>query len=155
MIIRATQKNRISGAVTSVSAGIERREVAACCVGPAERGERHKPGREPGVEHVLVLAHRAAAVGAARRGRRGSRWCCRSRTSSQYHTGMRWPHQSWREMLQSRMSFEPVDVVVAPALGHERGACRRATPASAGAASGSIRTNHWSESRGSTTVSQR
>jgi hypothetical protein len=29
------------------------------------------------------------------------------------------------------------------------------TAASAGAASGAVRTNHWSESRGSTTVSQR
>ena len=25
------------------------------------------------------------------------------RSASQYQTGMRWPHQSWREMHQSRM----------------------------------------------------
>jgi hypothetical protein len=25
------------------------------------------------------------------------------RSLSQYHTGIRWPHQSWREMHQSRM----------------------------------------------------
>ena len=49
----------------------------------------------------VVLAERAAAaraLGEVRRATRGS-----LPSASQYQTGMRWPHQSWREMHQSRM----------------------------------------------------
>ncbi len=45
-------------------AGIEPVQIR-CVVRPAQPGEGNQPGREPGVEHVVVLAHRAAAVGAA------------------------------------------------------------------------------------------
>jgi hypothetical protein len=45
---------------------IERAQVLAVLVRPAERGERPEPGGEPGVEHVLVLPHRAAAAALAR-----------------------------------------------------------------------------------------
>src|SRR5207253_1846399 len=38
-------------------------------VRPAERRERPEPRREPGIEHVRILFHRAAALGA--RGRVG------------------------------------------------------------------------------------
>ncbi len=62
MIMRATQKNMISGADTSVWPGIEPGEVRSA-VGPAEARERHQPGGEPGVEHVVVLPHGAAAAG--------------------------------------------------------------------------------------------
>src|ERR1044072_2025356 len=37
-------------------------EIARLLVRPAERGHRPEPGREPGVENILVLAHRTAAV---------------------------------------------------------------------------------------------
>ena len=33
---------------------------------PAHRGERPQPGREPGVQHILVLPHGRAALGADR-----------------------------------------------------------------------------------------
>ena len=73
---------------------------------------------------------------------------------SQYHTGMRCPHHNWREMFQSRMFSS--QWMYTPS--HRSGAMRMRpsrTAASAGSASGFIFTNHWSDSRGSTTVSQR
>ncbi len=39
--------------------------------------------------------------------------------SSQYHAGIRWPHQSWRLMHQSWMFAEPREVRVRPLLGHD------------------------------------
>src|SRR5690349_9882715 len=41
---------------------VECAEVHRLLVWPAERGERPEPAREPGVEHVLVLPHSAAAL---------------------------------------------------------------------------------------------
>ena len=74
--------------------------------------------------------------------------------ASQYQTGMRWPHQSWREMFQSRIPVSHCSNSTP-----RRSGLKRTSPfryaSSAGAASGSIVTNHWSLSRGSTTVSQR
>ena len=43
-------------------AGVERREVRRA-LRPAQARERHQPRGEPGVEHVLVLPHGAAAAG--------------------------------------------------------------------------------------------
>ncbi len=74
--------------------------------------------------------------------------------SSQYQTGIRCPHQSCREIHQSRM-FSIQLAYSSP----RRSGMKRSRPsryaASAGSASGFIWTNHWSDSRGSITVSQR
>src|ERR1700741_2651159 len=74
--------------------------------------------------------------------------------SPQYHAGMRCPHQSCREMHQSRMLRI-----------HSKYSVRRlsgtisisplSTAAMAGSASGFIFTNHCVEARGSMTVPQR
>ena len=71
-----------------------------CLLGPSEDGERPQRRAEPGVEHVLLLPelpphapHRSGGVSAT----------YVSSQASQYHTGMRWPHHSWREMHQGRM----------------------------------------------------
>ena len=71
-------------------------------VGPAERREGPDRRAEPGVEHVLLLAQLAAA-GAAALGRLPRRRSVSSQ-ASQYQTGIRCPHQSWREMHQGRIS---------------------------------------------------
>ena len=64
---------------------------------------------------------------------------CGGSHSSQYHTGMRCPHQSCREMFQSRMFVEPVHVHRLPPLGQDadravadtpRAPARRAAPSS-------------------------
>ncbi len=70
-------------------------------VGPAERRERPDRRAEPGVEDVLLLAQLAAA-GATALGRLLGDQV--SPQASQYQTGIRWPHQSWREMHQGRIS---------------------------------------------------
>ena len=54
MIMRATQKNRMSKPVISSEVGIERAQVGGI-VGPAERRERPETGAEPGVENVGIL----------------------------------------------------------------------------------------------------
>ncbi len=75
-------------------------------------------------------------------------------SASQYHAGIRCPHHSWREMFQSRISVSQCSYT----LPHRSGT-NVSLPSryawSAGSASGRIFTNHWSESRGSTTVWQR
>src|SRR5450830_915819 len=74
--------------------------------------------------------------------------------SSQYHTGIRWPHHSWREMHQSRMfsiqlKYTLVNrsgtILVRPSL----------TASIAGSANGLILTYHCSITSGSATVRQR
>ena len=82
---------------------VERRELGRA-LRPAERRERPQRGREPRVEHVLVLAQRdigAQAVLGAHFGlvARDVDVARRRRTMP----GMRWPHQSCREMHQSWM----------------------------------------------------
>ena len=67
---------------------------------PAKGREGPEGGAEPGVQSILVLADlRAAAV-------RGQTVTSSPETvifpqSPQYHAGILWPHQSWREMHQS------------------------------------------------------
>ena len=72
----------------------------------------------------------------------------------QYQTGTRWPHQICREMFQSRMLVIQCSYTPTHFSGRRRTRPVR-TAASAGSANGAMRTNHWSLSRGSTTVSQR
>src|SRR6185437_12152700 len=74
--------------------------------------------------------------------------------ASQYHTGMRWPHHNWREMFQSRMFSIQFTYTASHRSGSTRSRPAR-NASSAGLASGAMRTNHWSDKRGSTTVSQR
>ena len=72
----------------------------------------------------------------------------------QYQAGIWWPHQSWRLTHQSwmlRIQLKKVDV-------HVSGTNRVrpcSTAPTAFLASGSTFTNHWGDSRGSTTVAQR
>ena len=133
---------------------VEAREVRRL-VRPAEDRERHEPRREPGVEDVGVAASAAArrtspqADGSASPGF-GTVTC----PSGQYHAGISCPHQSWRETHQSRMFFIHSSYVFFQSSG-----TKRVSPASVAAtafsASGPIFTNHWSETSGSRTVSQR
>ena len=74
--------------------------------------------------------------------------------SSSYHAGMRWPHQSCRLMHQSWMLRIHWKYVFAQFSGTKR--MRPSSTASmAGAASGAMRTYHWSVSQGSSTAPQR
>ena len=104
MIMRATQKNRISGAVTSTSVGIERLQVRRC---PRSASRAWRSARATTRTRCRARPRPArtgaAALRAVARGPRAARSRAAARTSSQYHTGMRWPHQSCREMFQSRM----------------------------------------------------
>ncbi len=72
----------------------------------------------------------------------------------QYHTGIRWPHHSCREMHQSRMFFIQLEYVFSQRWGKNL-----ISPSSHAfrpfSASGRIFTNHWSERYGSMTVLQR
>ena len=74
--------------------------------------------------------------------------------ASQYHTGMRWPHQIWRLMVQSRMFSIQWKYVRSKRLGTNEMRPSR-TASMAGRASGSARTNHCSEMIGSTIVPER
>ncbi len=56
--MRATQKKRISGRGHQDVCRDRTASRSVGLVGPAETGEGHEPGGEPGVEHVLVLAQR-------------------------------------------------------------------------------------------------
>ena len=133
MIMRATQKNRISGAVTSIVGRIERvRDPVDFSFGPAERRERPEPRREPGVEHVLVLPHRRRRTcGHVATSSRLTMTLLGASHSSQYHTGMRWPHQSCREMFQSRMFSSQLTYTASQRSGRMRIAPSR-TASSAG-----------------------
>ena len=73
---------------------------------------------------------------------------------SQYHAGMRCPHQSCREMHQSRMFSIQLKYVFSYRCGTNFTSPLR-TASSAGSASVFIATNHCSEISGSTTVWQR
>ena len=87
---------------------VARRSIACGC--PAqpsvENGTQRR--REPGVENVFVAAQRACLSAAARVCGASPR-PLRARGdvdvafASSYHAGIRWPHQSWREMHQSWM----------------------------------------------------
>ncbi len=68
MIIRATQRKDVAPGDEHIRR-VEGRELGRLR-GPAERRKRPERAREPGIEDVLVLAHRSAA-GAAALGRRG------------------------------------------------------------------------------------
>ncbi len=72
----------------------------------------------------------------------------------QYHAGISWPHQSWRETHQSRMFFIHSSYVFFQSSGTKR-VSPRSVARTAFSASGPIFTNHWSETSGSRTVSQR
>ena len=86
MIIRATQRKMISRAVTSDIGRVEGAQRGGL-LGPAERRERPQRAREPGVEHVLVLAQRPAAGAAALGRRRARRRSPRRRRSSRPAAG--------------------------------------------------------------------
>ena len=72
----------------------------------------------------------------------------------QYQAGMRWPHQSCREMHQSRMLFIQWKKVFDQLSGTNL-VFPCSTASMAGLASGSIFTNHCVDNIGSTTASQR
>src|SRR5581483_1874832 len=72
----------------------------------------------------------------------------------QYQAGMRWPHQSWREMFQSRMFSSQSRYVLVKRSGTMRSWPYLSAPI-APVASGVILTNHCSEISGSMTVPQR
>jgi hypothetical protein len=65
---------------------------------------------------------------------------------------MRWPHQSWREIVQSWMFSIQLKYVDSHDCGMMWMAPLR-TASMAGPASGSMRTNHWREIIGSMMVS--
>ena len=73
---------------------------------PTHHRERPQPRREPRVEHVLVLPQRRRPRRSGRAPPRSPRPPSGRRTRARpgpYHTGIRWPHHSCREMHQSRM----------------------------------------------------
>ena len=74
--------------------------------------------------------------------------------SSQYHTGIWWPHHSWREMHQSWTFLHPVGVGLGEALGDKLGLPVVHHPQGL-LGQGSIFTNHWAEMMGSTSLWQR
>ena len=83
-------------------AGIERGEVGGAVGQPRlEKGTSQDENQVSSTSSSWRTAppHAGAGVDV----RRGSRSVRPQPSDSQYHTGMRWPHQSWREMHQSRM----------------------------------------------------
>ena len=62
---------------------------------------------------------------------------------------MRWPHQSWRLMHQSRISVSQSRYTFSQRSGRKCGSCW-ASASRQRAAKGSVFTNHWVESNGST-----
>ena len=74
--------------------------------------------------------------------------------SAQYHTGILWPHHSWRLMHQSRMFSIQLKYVRVKRSGTNLVSPLR-TASIAGSASGFILTNHCLDESGSTVVWQR
>ena len=90
IIMRATQKNRMSNPVTSTDVGVERVKILGF-VRPAHGAEGPQGGREPRVEHVGFLHQfRGAAIGAGRGIFLGNDELA---ALGQVHAGTRWPHQ--------------------------------------------------------------
>src|SRR5215471_139030 len=77
-----------------------------------------------------------------------------SRHSWQCQAGIRWPHQSWREIHQSRMLYIH-SLYVLTQLAGTNWIRPLSTTSIAFSASGFMRTNHCVEIRGSTMVLQR
>ena len=102
-----------------VSADQQRRRIivpqSRGIVGPAKRGKRPDPGAEPSIEHIWILFElRVAAWPQVSGGLAGKARPFTITTSElragvippqslQCQIGMRCPHQSWREIHQSRM----------------------------------------------------
>ncbi len=76
--------------------------ILLCIARPAEDGEGEQAGGEPGVEDVGLLGDVAGAPQEAQAAG-VSRATVMARQAAQCQAGMRWPHQSWREMHQSWM----------------------------------------------------
>src|SRR5258708_15776474 len=74
--------------------------------------------------------------------------------SAQCQAGIRWPHQSWREMHQSRMFSIQLKNVFSQLLGTKTMRPSR-TADMALAARGVVFTNHCVDTRGATTVPHR
>ena len=74
--------------------------------------------------------------------------------SWQYHAGIRWPHQSWREIFQSRMFSSQSMYVLLKRSGTMRN-CPYLSAPSAPVASGVIFTHHCIEINGSMRVLHR
>ena len=108
----------------------------------------HSP-EENQVSSTSSSCRQPSPVGAGSSGPTHTTW-----PSGPYQTGMRCPHHNWREMHQSCMLSTQSKYRLASSGGWIAVRPSR-TAAPACSASRCTRTNHCSDSRGSTTVSQR
>ena len=99
IIMRATQKNRMSKPVTSTEVGYQRRRSLVSSGQPmVEKGHRADENHVSSTSSSCLsapphLGHTAGASSAT----------TISPQDSQFQAGMRWPHHIWRLMHQSRM----------------------------------------------------
>src|SRR2546427_7629783 len=100
MIMRTTQKKMMSKPVTSADEGKKKRSSCVSCGQPSV--EWHHSADENQVSRTssscLSALAGLPAFFAASSALRATKTLP---ASSSYHAGMRWPHQSWREMHQS------------------------------------------------------
>src|SRR6202012_2738165 len=145
IIILATQKNRMSYAVMSTLVGEKSRRSAVSSGQPSvENGHSAEENQVSRTSGSCVQPAGAVSSGPTQR----------ASPSGPYQTGIRCPHQSWREMHQSCMSSTQPKYLAFISGGE---ICTRPsrTASPAAFASGATFTNHCSDSRGSTVVEQR
>src|SRR6202162_3418064 len=99
MIIRATQKKRMSYPVSRTDVGYQYLRPGVCSGQPSVEN-----GQSPDENHVSRTSGSCSSLAEPHFGQAvGSSTAANVSPLSQYQTGMRCPHQSWREMHQSRM----------------------------------------------------
>ena len=118
--IRATQRKMISRAVVRKLGRVEGRQQRVVRSGQPSVANGHSAELNQ-VSSTSVSCRSAPGsirrTAAAARGRLASESATTSSPSSQYQTGIWWPHQSWRETHQGRMFSHPVEVHALPVLG--------------------------------------
>src|SRR5437867_12536232 len=99
MIMRTTQKKMMSKPVTSTDEGKKKR---SSCVASGQPGVAwHHSADENQVSSTSSSCRSARAGWPAFFAASSALCATKTLPASSYHAGMRWPHQSWREMHQS------------------------------------------------------
>src|ERR1017187_5907201 len=99
MIMRTTQKKMISKPVTRTELGKKTSSSGVCSGQPSV--EWHHKADENQVSNTSGSCRSAAGGLADFRDASSTLRATTMLPSSSYHAGIRWPHQSWREMHQS------------------------------------------------------
>src|SRR5271163_3129533 len=100
MIMRTTQKKMMSKPVTTTEVGRNMRNSGVCSGQPSV--EWHHSADENQVSSTSSSCLRALAGLFIFFAASSTLRATTTLPSASYHAGIRWPHQSWREMHQSR-----------------------------------------------------